>query len=300
LHARGGREMIAGKEARMAKVGTIAALWRYPVKSMIGEEVRSSAVTEQGLLGDRAYALVDAETGKVASAKNPKRWPNLFQCSAALTESPENARELPPVRITLPGGDTVNSDDAGVDDALSEVVGRRVTLEHTAPADAVFEEYWPDMEGISPDGHRDTVTDERLGMAAPPGTFFDLAPMAVLTSATLARLGEAYPQGSFDARRFRMNLIVEVDSDGFVENEWVGRTLAVGDGVRLPVALSDPRCVMTTLAQGDLPRDPGILRAAAEHNSVDIPGVGRYPCVGVYASVASGGTVSRGDAAALD
>jgi uncharacterized protein YcbX len=128
------------------------------------------------------------------------------------------------------------------------------------------------MEGISPDGHRDTVTDERLGMGAPPGTFFDLAPMAVLTSATLARLGEAYPQGSFDARRFRMNLIVEVDSDGFVENEWVGRTLVVGDGVRLPVALSDPRCVMTTLAQGDLPRDPGILRAAAEQQQRRHPG----------------------------
>ena len=283
----------------MANVGTITALWRYPVKSMMGEELDASAVTEQGMLGDRAYALVDAETGKVASAKNPKRWPNLFQCHAALTEPPETAAELPSVRITLPDGAEVTSDDPGVDEALSETVGRRVTLEHTAPAEAVFEEYWPDMEGVSPEGHRDTVTDERLGMAAPPGTFFDLAPMAVLTSATLDRLGELYPQGQFDVRRFRMNLIVDVDGDGFVENDWIGHTLALGDGVRLPVDLADPRCVMTTLPQGDLPKDPGILRTAAQHNRVDIPGVGLYPCVGVYATVAAGGTVRSGDPVAL-
>jgi MOSC N-terminal beta barrel domain len=91
---------------RMANVGTITAIWRYPVKSMTGEELDASAVTEQGVLGDRAYALIDAETGKVASAKNPKRWPNLFQCHAAFTEPPETARELPPVRVTrleIPG-----------------------------------------------------------------------------------------------------------------------------------------------------------------------------------------------------
>src|SRR5437588_1447146 len=284
----------------MANVGTVTAIWRYPVKSMLGEEIGASAVTDQGLLGDRAYALVDAETGKVASAKNPKRWPNLFQCHAELAEPPESAGKMPPVRIKLPDGTEVSSDEPSVDDTLSDMVGRRVTLESTAPSEAVFEEYWPDMEDISPEGHRDTVTDERLGMAAPPGTFFDLAPMAVLTTATLERLGELYPQGSFDVRRFRMNLIVDPDTDGFVENDWIGHTLAVGDGVSLPVTLADPRCVMITLPQGDLPKDPGILRAAAQHNRLDIPGVGLYPCVGVYAGVASGGTVRRGDPVAVD
>jgi uncharacterized protein YcbX len=252
------------------------------------------------MLGDRAYALVDAETGKVASAKNPKRWPNLFQCHAALTEPPESAGELPSVRMTLPDGTSVTSDDPGVDDALSDVVGHRVTLEHTAPAEPVLEEYWPDMEGLSPEGHRETVTDERIGMASPPGTFFDLAPMAVVTTATLDRLGELYPQGSFDVRRFRMNLIVDVDADGFVENDWIGHTLELGDGVRLPVTLADPRCVMISLPQGDLPKDPGILRTAAQHNRVDIPGAGSYPCVGVYATVAAVGSVRRGDSVGLD
>jgi len=156
------------------------------------------------------------------------------------------------------------------------------------------------MEGLSPEGHRDTVTDERLGMAAPPGTFFDLAPLGVLTTATLERLAELYPQGRFDVRRFRMNLIVEVDADGFVENDWIGHTLAVGDGVRLPVTVADPRCVMITLPQGDLPKDPGILRTAAQHNRVEIPGSGPYPCVGVYATVTAGGSVRSGDGVALD
>jgi uncharacterized protein YcbX len=284
----------------MTNVGAITALWRYPVKSMMGEQLDASAITEQGLLGDRAYALVDAETGKIASAKNPKRWPNLFECHAALTEPPESTRELPPVRITLPDGTSVTSDDPTVDELLSEVVGRSVTLEHTAPAEPVLEEYWPDMEGLSPEGHRETVTDERIGLAAPPGTFFDLAPIAVVTTATLDRLGELYPQGRFDVRRFRMNLVVDVEDDGFVEDDWVGHTLGVGDDVSMPVTLADPRCVMITLPQEDLPKDPGILRAAAQHNRVDIPGSGRYPCVGVYATVATGGSVRRGDQVALD
>jgi len=283
----------------MANVGTIKEIWRFPVKSMLGEELEESAVTERGLAGDRGYALVDAETGKIVSAKNPRRWPNLFECKAAFTEPPEAGRELPPVRITLPDGSAVRGDDPAVNDALSDVVGRRVTLERSAPSEPMLEEFWPDMEGLSPEGHRDKVTDERIGLAAPAGTFFDLAPLAIVTTATLDRLGELYPQGKFDVRRFRMNLVVEVESAGFVENEWIGRTLAAGDA-RMPVMLADPRCVMTTLAQGDLPNDPGILRTAAQHNRVEIPGLGSYPCVGVYATVAAGGSLRCGDAVSLD
>jgi len=58
--------------------GSVASLWRYPVKSMLGEELTAIDVTERGLLGDRAYALVDSADGKAATAKNPKKWPTLF------------------------------------------------------------------------------------------------------------------------------------------------------------------------------------------------------------------------------
>jgi uncharacterized protein YcbX len=149
---------------------------------------------------------------------------------------------------------------------------------------ASAEEYWPDMEGLD---HRDTVTDWDL----PPGTFFDLAIVHVLTTATLDRLRELYPEGRFEVRRFRPNVIIACDEHGFVENDWIGRTLSIGDEVRVRVTGPCPRCVMTTLAQGDLPKDPGILRTAAQENAAN---------VGVYADVVSGGTVRRGDAVAVE
>jgi hypothetical protein len=137
------------------------------------------------------------------------------------------------------------------------------------------------MEGLA---HRETVTDE----AMPAGTFFDLAVVHVLTTATIDRLREMYPQGRFEVRRFRPNIVVQPASaeKDFVENAWVAHTLVIGDDVRLNVTGPCPRCVMTTLPQGDLPRDPGILRTAAQHNQVN---------VGVYAAVLRGGMIRRGD-----
>lgn len=275
--------------------GTVLSLWRYPVKSMLGEELDASAVGDRGLAGDRGYALIDRETGKVGSAKNPKKWPNLFDCRAEFLESPDPQAELPPVRITLPDGSTVSSADADVDEALSQVVRRPVTLSRTPPPEPVLEEQWPDMEGLSPEGLRDTVTDEKMGGFEAPGTFFDAAPLLMLTTSTLRRLGELYPSGRFDVRRFRPNIVVELEETGFAENAWIGHPVAVGDEVRVNVVAADPRCVMVTLPQGELPKDPGILRTAAQHNRIDVLDMGRYPCVGVYAAVTAGGTVRRGD-----
>src|SRR5206468_272180 len=133
-----------------------------------------------------------------------------------------------------------------------------------------------------------------LPSAVPEGSFFDLFPLSVLTTSSLDRLGELEPQSRFDARRFRMNVILDTPERGFVENEWVGRTLAIGDEVKLGVALPDPRCVMPSLAQEELPRDPMILKALARHNRIDVVGA-LYPCAGVYAVAESMGTVSRDD-----
>lgn len=119
----------------------------------------------------------------------------------------------------------------------------------------------------------------------------------MLTLSTLEQLREFEPQSRFDARRFRMNVIVDTPERGFVENQWVGHTLAIGDAVRISVALPDPRCVMPSLAQEDLPRDRGILKALAEHNRIDVAG-SRYPCAGVYA-VAEGGTIRVDDRVSL-
>jgi len=262
-------------------VGSVISLWQYPVKSMMGEELNATKITERGLLGDRAYALIDSSDGKAATAKNPRKWPRLFDFHAAFIEPPRSDSEASPVRIGLPDGTSVISDQADLNQILSKALNREVALCAAQRRPVIAEEYWPDMEGLD---YRDTVTDFSL----PDGTFFDCAAVHLLTTATLDRLRELYPKGRFDVRRFRPNIVVELASaeKAFVENAWVGHTLAIGSSVQLRITGACGRCVMTTLAQGDLSSDPGILRTAARHNQGN---------VGVYAAVVRGGIVHRGD-----
>ena len=268
-------------------LGSIVSLWRYPVKSMMGEELNATEVTKDGLLGDRAYALVDSLDGKVATAKNPRKWPTLFDFRAVLADAPRpGVNKVPPVRITLPEGTIVSSEQPDVHRTLSNALKREVTLSASPnrPA-ATAEEYWLDIEGLD---HRDTVSDFGL----PEGTFFDCAFVHLLTTATLDRLRVLYPQGRFEVRRFRPNIVVEANGEKeFVENDWIGQIVAIGDAVRLSITGPCGRCVMTTLPQGDLPKDAGILRTAVQQNHAN---------VGVYASVLQGGKVRRGDSVRLE
>ena len=290
------------------QVGAVKALWRFPVKSMRGEQVESVDLTETGLVGDRAYALIDTDTGKVMSGKSPRLGPSLLGCRAAFVESPEAGDKQPAVRITLPDGTSVRSDTADVDATLSDFLGRPVKLERAAPEDLTIDQYHPDIEGLDPQGHRDTVTESKLGSAffaeaglpsaVPVGAFFDLFPVSVMTTSTIDRLNELRPDSHFDVRRFRMNVMVDTRDAGFVENGWPGRSLQIGDGIRLGVTISDPRCVMTTLAQDELPKDTEVLRTLARQNRLDVAG-GMYPCAGVYAVVESAGTIRQGDGVSL-
>ncbi len=286
-------------------VGSIAALWRFPVKSMRGERLDETELTERGLLGDRAYALIDVNTGKVVSAKSVRLFPDLLGCQAVFVESPRLGRELPPVRIALPDGTSVNSESGDVDRVLSACFKRDVTLARAAPEDFTIDQYHPDLENLDPAGHRDAVVEQKLGSAffaelglpspVPVGSFFDLFPVSVLTTSTLEQLNAVWPQSRFDERRFRMNVIVRTREPGFVENGWVGHELAIGPTVRLNVALPDPRCVMTTLAQDDLRKDTDILRTLTRHNRIRVGDAGRFPCAGVYTVLAAPGTVRTGD-----
>jgi uncharacterized protein len=272
-----------------ARVGSVAALWRYPVKSMMGEELNSCEVTDRGLLGDRQFAVVDRSTGKVGGAKNPRKWGNFFDFRAAYVQPPKAGARISPVRITLPDGTAVTSGQADLEQVLSRAFGRDVAFEEAGPGGrspaATAEEYWPDMAGLD---YRDTVTD----FAMPAGTFFDIAVVHLLTTATIDHLRALYPQGRFEARRFRPNIVVSTggEDEGFAENDWIGHTVAVGGTVQLAITEPCPRCVMITLPQGDLPHDSGILRAAAQHNAVN---------AGVYGSVLTGGTIRRGDPVTL-
>jgi uncharacterized protein YcbX len=290
-------------------VGAVAGLWRFPVKSMRGERLEQTELTEHGLVGDRAYALIDADTGKVVSAKSTRLFPGLFACRATFVEPPQPGSEAPPVRIALPDGTSVSSDSGDVDRVLSAYFQRDVTLARAAPDDFTIDQYHPDVEDVDPAGYRDTVVEQKLGSAffaqiglaspVPDGSFLDLFPVSVLTTSTLERLGELRPQSRFDQRRFRMNVIVGTEEGGFVENDWIDHELAIGEAVRLGVAMADPRCVMTTLAQEELPKDTEVLRTLTQHNRVQVGAAGLFPCAGVYAVVASAGTMRVGDRVAL-
>ena len=287
-------------------IGSVVSLWRYPVKSMLGEELNGSEVTERGLVGDRAYALIDRESGKLASAKHPRKWGRLFDFGAAFVEPPRVSYPVPPVRIAFPDGSTVTSKEPDLDRMLSEALGREVTFAASAPEAATFEEVWPAVKGsrlygrVLPGEGEEVVTDVPAAFAAPSGTFFDFSAVHLLTTNTLDRLRELAPGSRFEVGRFRPNLVVGFPQvRGFVENGWARRVVAIGE-VHLKVIIPTPRCVMTTLAQGDLPRDPRILRATADHNRIRAGGLGELPCAGVYAAVLTAGTIRRGDPVRLE
>ncbi|NJL47064.1 MAG: MOSC domain-containing protein [Leptolyngbyaceae cyanobacterium SM2_5_2] len=262
-------------------VGTVKALWRYPVKSMRGEQIATSTLTQRGFFGDRAYALWDEQTQKVASAKNPKKWAQLLGYQARLLNSTANGETSPEVEISLPDGQSTNSSSTEVNTLLSTVLGRPVRLISAVPDQASIEHYWPEVEGTK---YQDTITQ----IVMPTGTFFDACHVHAISTATLARLKELSPASTFDVRRFRPNLVIQPVGDrfGFVEDAWVNHTLAIGETARLDAFTGCPRCVMTTLPQSELPADLDILRTTAQHNQV---------IAGIRATVLQGGLIRQGD-----
>lgn len=289
---------------------TVAALYRYPVKSMLGESLTRAVLDERGVVGDRSYAVLDVESGIVASAKVPKRWATLLECSAEFVEEPVPGQAPPPVVITFPDGSTRRSDDPEIDRVLSGVLGREVKLITVPPEGGAFEELWPEIEGLAPEQIIEATTARRedtgeavsrfdVAAFAPPGRFYDLAALHVITESTLAQLRELAPGSDFDVRRYRPNVVLDDTDPGFVENDWPGRGMSLGRDVRVDYTFQTMRCVMTTLAQPDLPEDRDVLRTVARNNRVHIakPEVtGVWACAGVYADVSAHGEVVVGDA----
>lgn len=268
--------------------GTAVALWRYPVKSMLGEELSSAEIAATGVAGDRGWALLDAETGRIASAKSPRLWRALLTMSAVADGDG--------VRITLPDGRTVRSGDAAAGAELSKELGREVVLTDTRPEGATLARAVPDQ--VLAAGVTAEVEDEEvvLGQGSPPGTFVDFAPVHLIGTATLDAIAAAGERGVMEAARYRPNIVLGTDGPGFGENAWVGRELLVGEAV-LRVMAPTPRCSVPTLEHGALPRDTGALKIPARLNLVEpLPGFGERPCAGVYAQVVTPGRVRAGDA----
>ena len=229
----------------MPPPATVAALWRYPVKSMLGERCQSLALTARGVEGDRLYAIRDAD-GKFGSGKSTRRFrriDGLFAFHAVYDGDV-------PV-LAFPDGRRLRGDDGSVHGALSAALGQPVTLAREAAI-----------------------------------SHMDAGPVHLLTTASLAWLRSLLPAARLDERRFRPNVLIDVPGASPIEREWLGRTVAVGDEVRLVVHDMTERCVMVSLAQSELPGDPAILRTLAQDAGL---------AFGVYADVVAPGRISVGD-----
>jgi uncharacterized protein len=277
-------------------LGTVLTLRRYPVKSMLGEDVTAVGVTSAGLAGDRALALIHLTTGHVVSAKNPRLW------RAMLTLTARQANGA--TQITFPGGKIAWSTDADIDDLLSDFLGQPVTLTATPPEDAAMEHADPDEvidNGVTAE-HQTTMV--QIGMGAPDGAFFNFAPVHLITTATLDRLAELNRGDPVDEHRYRPNVVIRTppQTAGFTENDWLGRDLTIGPDLVLRIVARTPRCAVPTLAHGDtILRDPAPLRIVARHNRVmpRVSSTAPEPCAGVYAEVVTPGRISVGDRLSL-
>lgn len=287
----------------MTTVGRVRELWRYPVKSMAGEKLSDCRLTAVGIPGDRAWALRDEAAAEIRGAK---KFPKLLQCSARFLEEPAPGQS-PPAEIVLPDGRRVRSDDAAASLLLSEMLARTVTLCPLRPAED-RDHYRrgvpdnPDMlaelrdifgrQGDEPLPDLSVFPPEILEFTSPLGTYFDAFPVHLVTTATLAEMQRRAPSSNFDTRRFRPNFVIETGDaagTGLVEAGWAGKELRLGSA-RLQIVMPTVRCSMITREQGDLAKDPGVLRAVVSQADQNL---------GAYAVVLEAGAVTLGDEAVL-
>lgn len=279
-------------------IGTIAEIWRYPFKSMGGERLDECRIGDKGIPGDRGWAVRDETAQEIRGAK---KIPGLLQCRARYVAEPSEGR-IPPVEISLPDGMAFRSDAANAAQELSRFLGRPVSLWPLRPA-TDLDHY---RRGV-PD-HEDMLTEVRevLGrlpeepipdlsmfppdlfqFAAPPGSYFDLFPLHVLTTASLRTLAARVPGATIDVRRFRPNFLIEPASGHGDQPDagWSGKTIRVGTAA-VKIEMATVRCVMPTLPQPDLAKEPAILRSIVRDLDQNF---------GVYATVASPGSARVGD-----
>lgn len=291
--------------------GQVTALWRYPVKSLGGEQVEHVDIGSRGLHGDRLWAVRDLARDVTATAR---RIPALLGATARYAQpigpdaGPGNA---PEVEITFPDGSVVSSSDPDVHKKLSDLAGRDVRLTALPPVEdtslhklsrderenmsiAALRKDFGITEGEKfPDMSMFRVTDLTLlgRYSTPPGMFVDLAPVHVMTQTSLETIGAEIGGDDVDVRRFRPNILLALTNpeDGLPESQWTGGRLSLG-GVALEVTMPTIRCVVPSRAQPGFEVDRRITKAVANRAS---------RCLGTYCWVATGGAVRVGDEATL-
>lgn len=284
----------------------VAEIWRYPVKSMAGERLAQSAIDRRGLHADRMWAVRDVELDTFTTAR---RWPALLQCSARFTADPAGRSAAPgdvlEVVVRFPDGSEVASSDRQVHVRLSELIGKPARLEPLPPVSDKRAYRTPqatkaDMRRQFLVGEGEPLPDfsmipvrrlaELARYATPVGAFHDVYPLHLLTRASLRAMQREAPGSCFDVRRFRPNVVIDVDGAELVEFGWCGGRLR-GTQALLSTDIPSVRCSVPTREQGDLPADPDVLRTL--NTRAD-------RCLGVYATVARGGTLAVGEPLELE
>jgi uncharacterized protein len=287
----------------MQVIGTVKEIWRYPVKSMAGERLDRTNVGALGIYGDRGWAIRDEKAGEI---RNARKLPRLLHCTAVYMREPSGS-DVPPAQITIPDGTTFRSDSAEANARLSEMLGRPVSiwpvqppterefLRRAAPDNpdirAEMREVFGRLEN-EPLPDFSTLPPQILEFTSPFGTFFDAFPFLFLTTASLSTLARLNPAGDFDSRRFRPNVLVETAPgiEGLAEARWSGRTIHIG-AARIKLEIPCVRCVIPTLDQPNLRKDPSVLRTIVRDAAQNL---------GAYATIAAGGTIALGDKVALE
>ena len=279
------------------QLGTIAEIYRYPVKSMLGESLEVVTLGEKGIPGDRAWAIRDEVRGGIQGGK---KIAGLMSCAARYVEWPGSGA-APAPQIELPNGDRFRASEPDAAKRIGEAVGRELTLWPILPAEALdhYRRGVPDnpdlmqeLRAIFGREPGEPLPDigkfppELIEYGSPLGTYFDAFPLMLLSEQSLASLAAVAPDSRIDVRRFRPNLLIKTEgAERFPEQEWIGKRLRIGDA-RLAIRLECPRCVMTTHGFADLPEDPGIMRKLVTEVEGNL---------GVYANIEAAGEVRRGD-----
>jgi len=279
----------------LARVRTI---WRYPVKSMAGERLEATEVTDRGVAGDRAWAVRDEVRGGIGGAR---KIAGLMKLAAEYPATP-SAQDSSPATIRFEDGSTGNTGDEGIHQRLSDALDHPVTLwplvaaenadhyKRGAPDSADMETELRSLFGREPDEPLPDLgvfPPELLANECPPGTYFDAFPLLLLTSNSLASMQATSADSRFDVRRFRPNLLVDDPEtpDPFPESAWEGRRVRIGSAI-LRMEIGCPRCVMVTRGFQELPKDPKVMRALVSENRGNL---------GLYAAVEEAGRIHRGD-----
>ena len=275
----------------------IKSIWRYPIKSMAGESLKQSMLSQRGLVGDRSYALHDGRS--ICSAK---KYPQLMNYSVQYDSEPDGIN-IPPVTLEI-GNTAVNSEDSNLNELLTKEIGTKVTLDKLRPDDNL--EYYRRSKEQQPIEEIRNVLgleegeafpdfsefpDSSFEFSTPPGTFFDAYPLLILTTNSLDRLQQLTTRAVIDERRFRPNLLIDANElgAGFIEEQWRDQFLEIGDTI-IQLTLPCPRCVMTTIAFQDLKKAPQIMRTLVQEN---------HHKLGIYGQVIKPGKIQIGDQAHL-